>query len=122
MHSPTGDGRSSGDGQVAETSQKLLALARQAHSAGRDEDAEVLAEARWRLDGFEMPASKHSGRMDSFRAMFCAALIVALAVVILVGLFKGQNGEQISQLAAPISGLAGIGIGWLFSGASSSRD
>lgn len=111
-----------GEDQASEISRRLLALARAAHNNGDDEDAMVLSEARWRLDGFEAPASKHSGRMDNFRAGFCGALIIALAVVILVGLLKGQNGEQISQLAAPISGLAGIGIGWLFSGASSSRD
>lgn len=104
---------------LSDTSQQLLAMAKRAHTEGRDEDARVLAEARWRLDGLEAPATRHSVRMDAFRATFCSALIIVLAVVILAGLLKGQDGDQISQLAAPVSGLAGIGIGWLFSGASS---
>jgi hypothetical protein len=56
--------------------------------------------------------------MDTIRAGFCIGLILVLGVVILVGLLKGQSGGAISQLAAPISGLAGIGIGWLFSSGS----
>ena len=114
--------RAKGEPTRSATSEKLLAMSRAAHEAGRDDDATVLAEARWRLDGLEAPAAGHSRRMDGFRAGFCVTLILALAIVILAGLVKGQNGEQISQLAAPLSGLAGIGIGWLFSGASSARD
>jgi hypothetical protein len=55
----------------------------------------------------------HQGRMDGSRIII--TLILVLGVLSMVGWsISTQNAADAAQYVAPISGLAGIGLGWLF--------
>jgi hypothetical protein len=56
--------------------------------------------------------------MDAARALITAVLVVGVLVVVGWALAGGQAGSA-AQVAAPVSGLAGIGMGWLFTTQSS---
>lgn len=75
--------------------------------------------AQLRVDAEANYPQRHRQRMDAFRSRLAAALIVFLFAVIVTSILKGGNGEQVGQVAAPVSGLAGIALGWLFSGGRS---
>jgi len=58
----------------------------------------------------------HGARMDRLRHYVAIALILVLFAVINSAVLVGVSGQDVAQFAAPISGLAGIAIGWLFGG------
>ncbi len=109
--------------------EKLLRFARTLDEGGDHELSKALRDARWLLihDERESPVVRdydlemrhrqftHIAHTDNVRHVVAIALIVVLFAVILAGIFTGATGEEISQFAAPVSGLAGIAIGWLFS-------
>jgi hypothetical protein len=103
----------------------LYGLARDALDRGEDDVAKSLQDARWLLradgDGRSQSAYaerefQHRIRMDSSRLAVAASLIVALFGIVVAGLMNHLGVDGISQAATPISGLAGIAIGWIFSG------
>jgi hypothetical protein len=51
--------------------------------------------------------------MDTYRVMLAGLLVLILFVVIIWAIAKGY-GSDATQFATPVSGLAGIAIGWLF--------
>jgi hypothetical protein len=55
----------------------------------------------------------HLHQMETWRLIIAFALVATLFGVLAIGLFLGSVGEDIAQFAAPISGLAGIAVGWL---------
>src|SRR3954451_18259883 len=57
---------------------------------------------------------RHQHRMESWRLFIAFSLVATLFTVLAIGLFLNKTGNDISQFAAPISGLAGIAVGWLF--------
>ncbi|WP_435207672.1 hypothetical protein [Micromonospora sp. bgisy143] len=58
----------------------------------------------------------HRSRLETMRFGVAILLIVALFGVIIAGVLRDAEGDSVAQFAAPVSGLAGIAIGWLFSG------
>jgi hypothetical protein len=56
----------------------------------------------------------HQHRMEFWRLFIAFSLVATLFAVLAIGLFLDKSGADISQFAAPISGLAGIAVGWLF--------
>src|SRR4051794_30894187 len=56
----------------------------------------------------------HQHRMEFWRLFIAFLLVATLFGVLAIGLFLNKSGQDISQFAAPISGLAGIAVGWLF--------
>lgn len=107
---------------------RLHALAREADKAGEEGKTQLLLDARWLIRVAEEAGSQprlrleefhHQARMDIVRQLMAAFLILVLFLVILVGVIMDQSGAEIAQFAAPVSGLAGIGIGWLFTGSES---
>lgn len=59
--------------------------------------------------------AKHQQRMDVFTLAIAALLVGALFLITFLGIFREMTGEEVAQAAAPISGLAGIAVGFLFS-------
>jgi hypothetical protein len=59
---------------------------------------------------------RHQHMMEPTRLYIAFLLVAVLFGVLVVGLFRKVSGADINQFAAPISGLAGIAVGWLFSG------
>lgn len=55
----------------------------------------------------------HYGRMDAWRLIVAMILVLALAAVVILAVASGKE-SNITQYSAPISGLAGIALGWLF--------
>ena len=55
----------------------------------------------------------HYGRMDAWRLIVAMILVLALAAVVILAVASGKK-SNITQYSAPISGLAGIALGWLF--------
>lgn len=55
----------------------------------------------------------HYGRMDAWRLIVSMIIVFALAAVVILAVASGKE-SNITQYSAPISGLAGIALGWLF--------
>ena len=103
---------------------ELLRLARTHDEDGDERTARLLLDARWmiRAEQPEVPndvkiaALRYDARRDQGRFIVATLLIAALALVIALGLLHGADGDAVSQFASPISGLAGIAVGWIFGG------
>ncbi|HEX8086572.1 MAG TPA: hypothetical protein VF529_19955 [Solirubrobacteraceae bacterium] len=99
---------------------QLLEMAREADAQGADERASVLSEARFLLADYERSAAppyevEHEQQMDRYRALLAMALLAILFAVIVIGIISEEGIQGVAEIAAPVSGLAGIAIGWLFS-------
>jgi hypothetical protein len=62
----------------------------------------------------------HRHKLERWRHYVAITLVILLFLVVIGGLLlrKGQHADVITQAAAPIAGLAGIAVGWLFGTAS----
>lgn len=56
----------------------------------------------------------HSRSGASLRALLTLMLVAGLLVIVLVGMLTDKDAEEVTQYAAPISGLAGIAVGYWF--------
>ena len=56
----------------------------------------------------------HRHKMEAWRLAIASALVAVLFGVLVIGLFRDVSGQDINQFATPISGLAGIALGWIF--------
>lgn len=77
---------------------------------------ELTGQSWWRPPLPPKPAehtSGHRGRMDAARVVITATLTVGVLLVVLLALARGDSAAA-AQYAAPVSGLAGICLGWLF--------
>jgi hypothetical protein len=77
---------------------------------------ELTGQSWWRPPSPAEPAehtSGHRGRMDAARVVITAVLTIGVLLVVLLALARGDSGAA-AQYAAPVSGLAGICLGWLF--------
>jgi hypothetical protein len=65
------------------------------------------------------------GRVTSIeawlRAALAGALVAGTIAVVIVGIFKGTNPQELAQYLAPITGLTGLAVGYVF-GAQSAAD
>ncbi|MEU9828569.1 hypothetical protein [Micromonospora chersina] len=68
------------------------------------------------VSSLQHTALAHRSRLEIMRFGVAILLIVVLFSVIFAGVMEGIAGDSVAQFAAPVSGLAGIAIGWLFSG------
>ena len=123
---------------VGEIRFQLLRLARAADAGGRDADRRTLLDARFLLADRASPSvgpnapplaqakpprTADTGRdielhnrqrLDKARLSLALLLILILGAVSMAAVIKGS--ADFTQALTPISGLAGIAIGWLFSG------
>lgn len=53
--------------------------------------------------------------MDVMRVRLSVLILFILAVVIIVGAVANGGLDGVSEITSPVSGLAGIAVGWLFS-------
>ncbi len=120
--SPSGEtGGSSTERRAKELRAQLLEMAREADAQGADDRAAVLSDARFLLADYERSAAppyevEHEQQMDRYRALLAMALLATLFAVIVIGIISEEGIQGVAEIAAPVSGLAGIAIGWLFSG------
>ena len=61
-----------------------------------------------------MLEARHRHRLESMRLFIAFLLVAVLFGILVIGLFRDIPGQDINQFATPISGLAGIAVGWLF--------
>jgi hypothetical protein len=61
----------------------------------------------------------HQARMDAWRIVITVILVLGVLAIVAWSLSL-RNASSAAQYAAPISGLAGIGLGWLFTNQSPS--
>jgi hypothetical protein len=54
-------------------------------------------------------------RLDMLQGGIAIFLLVALVTVLVMSILRGSSSESVGQWTSPISGLAGIAIGYLFS-------
>jgi hypothetical protein len=66
--------------------------------------------------------TRHAQRVDILTLAVAFLLVAALFLVIFLGIFRNMSGEAVAQAAAPIAGLAGIAVGFLFSDRRSRSD
>lgn len=59
--------------------------------------------------------AEHAQRMDVMRVRLSVLILFILAVVIIVGAVANGGLDGVSEITSPVSGLAGIAVGWLFS-------
>lgn len=59
----------------------------------------------------------HQARMDAWRTVITVILVLGVLAIVAWSLSL-RNASSAAQYAAPISGLAGIGLGWLFTNQS----
>jgi hypothetical protein len=59
----------------------------------------------------------HQARMDAWRIVITLILVLGVLAIVAWSLSL-RNASSAAQYAAPISGLAGIGLGWLFTNQS----
>jgi hypothetical protein len=64
--------------------------------------------------------SRHFARMDAARIVITGVLVLGVLVIILLAL-RDKDPAAASQFAAPVSGLAGICLGWLFTNQRSAK-
>jgi hypothetical protein len=64
--------------------------------------------------------SGHLARMDGARIAITSVLVLGVLVIILLAL-REKDSTAASQFAAPVSGLAGICLGWLFTNQRSAQ-
>ncbi|MGW0239369.1 hypothetical protein [Micromonospora chalcea] len=103
-----------GDMPRLEAIQRIIAVAtdglraQQAFEQQEQRSAEV--------SSLQHSALAHRSRLEILRFGVAILLIFVLFSVIFAGVIEGIAGDSVAQYAAPVSGLAGIAIGWLFSG------
>jgi hypothetical protein len=56
----------------------------------------------------------HRHKLETWRHVVAITLVMLLFLVIIIGMFVGKEAAIITQAAAPLAGLAGIAVGWLF--------
>ena len=61
----------------------------------------------------QRPVFGHYGRMDAWRLVVSMVIVIGLVTVVIFAVASGKE-SNITQYSAPISGLAGIALGWLF--------
>jgi hypothetical protein len=104
-----------GNASLASALDAAIRLAREAD----DSRLRTQNEAVQREAGLRERALSHRSRIDNVRHTVAILLITSLFAIIAIGAIAGTPSDSIAQLAAPISGLAGIAVGWLFGGRES---
>lgn len=56
----------------------------------------------------------HRHKLERWRHYVAMTLVILLFLVVIFALFFAKDAAVIAQAAAPIAGLAGIAVGWLF--------
>jgi hypothetical protein len=64
------------------------------------------------------PPSAPEDRLDRFRVILTIVMVAGLFLIVAVIVFRPTTPSGIYQLVALASGLAGIGLGWLFGSAT----
>ncbi|WP_430497374.1 hypothetical protein ACQRWP_21960 [Micromonospora trifolii] len=103
-----------GDIPRLEAMQRIIAMA--ADSLRAQQAVEQQMQRSTDVSSLQSQALAHRSRLEFMRFGVAILLIVALFSVIFAGVAEGIAGDSVAQFAAPVSGLAGIAIGWLFSG------
>lgn len=101
---------------VQQELQKLLL--QQAREALVDKDIRRFDSLVEKLMGTQ--PSARDDRMDNWRIWATGIMLAGLLVIILFIVIKHENGGNLFQFVSLTSGLAGIGLGWLF-GAGTAR-
>jgi hypothetical protein len=128
------------DDEIKKLEEAFLLKAKTAHQNGESPDE--FLNARWILHAYQKrrhedtsntgvqaggAGSKlaadeqhHQHRLETLRHWVAITLVILLFLVVIGGLVMtgGLHADVITQAAAPIAGLAGIAVGWLFGTAS----
>ena len=59
---------------------------------------------------------------DLQRFWLAMALIIGVLAITLIGLLRDETTESIAQLLAPVIGLAGTAVGYLFGGGTRAKE
>lgn len=71
---------------------------------------------------FDLKAQIHEQRMDLLRHLIALVLVLALFGIVTYQALNQGDLQNVAEATAPVSGLAGIAVGWLFGARSRASD